>query len=92
MATSSRERGHSEPEEERSAKRAKVESDGKDDQLSDELQPALQRHLPPSHALLGVPPQESFTEAFPSLSEGDVGISEYVDRNVPKIEGIIKQR
>ena len=47
--------------------------------------------LPPSHALLGTPP--SFGEdGSLRIKETDVGISEYVGHDVPRIEGIIKQR
>jgi tRNA pseudouridine13 synthase len=48
--------------------------------------------LPPSHSLLDVPLREESSDAFFRLSESDVGISEYVGRDVPKIAGIIKQR
>jgi tRNA pseudouridine13 synthase len=49
----------------------------------------VEHHLPPSHVLLSC---ERSPGAFPQLSEVDVGISEYVGRHVPKVEGIIKQR
>jgi hypothetical protein len=66
-------------------KRAKVNDEG--DEISQQ-----DRHLPPSHALLGITPEDNTSVVFPRLSEGDVGISEYIDRDVPAIEGIIKQR
>jgi tRNA pseudouridine13 synthase len=47
--------------------------------------------LPPSHVLLGIPPSSSDGFVF-RIEERDVGISEYVGRNVPKVDGIIKQR
>jgi tRNA pseudouridine13 synthase len=49
--------------------------------------------LPPSHRLLGISklPETSDGSAF-RISEVDVGISEYIGKDVPKIEGIIKQR
>ena len=49
--------------------------------------------LPPSHSLLGVrPPEYSEDGSIQRIMETDVGISEYVGHDVPKIEGIIKQR
>ncbi|KAF7332007.1 TRUD domain-containing protein [Mycena kentingensis (nom. inval.)] len=48
--------------------------------------------LPPSHSLLGVPRPQIKDGGVVSLSERDVGISEYIGRGIPKIEGIIKQR
>lgn len=49
--------------------------------------------LPPSHALLGIPtPTYSAADGVLRIMESDVGISEYVGHDVPKIEGIIKQR
>ena len=49
--------------------------------------------LPPSHTLLGAPPPV-YTEdgSMQRIMETDVGISEYIGHDVPKIEGIIKQR
>jgi tRNA pseudouridine13 synthase len=46
-------------------------------------------HLPPSHVLLSCEPSPG---TLPQLSEVDVGISEYVGRRIPMVEGIIKQR
>ena len=49
--------------------------------------------LPPSHSLLGTaPPLQDESGAIIRLMESDVGISEYIAKNVPKINGIIKQR
>jgi tRNA pseudouridine13 synthase len=49
--------------------------------------------LPPSHSLLGTsPPMQDESGAIIRLKESDVGISEYIAKNVPKINGIIKQR
>lgn len=49
--------------------------------------------LPPSHSLLGTaPPLQDESGAIIRLKESDVGISEYIAKNVPKINGIIKQR
>jgi tRNA pseudouridine13 synthase len=49
--------------------------------------------LPPSHALLGAP-RHAGSKSGDGLRimETDVGISEYVGHDIPKIEGIIKQR
>jgi tRNA pseudouridine13 synthase len=49
--------------------------------------------LPPSHSLLGTaPPLQDEHGAIIRLMESDVGISEYIAKDVPKIGGIIKQR
>lgn len=48
--------------------------------------------LPPSHALLNLPPAVYDQDGFRRIVEPDVGISEYVGHDVPPIEGIIKQR
>ena len=49
--------------------------------------------LPPSHALLRAPRHMgSHSGADLRIMETDVGISEYVGSDIPKIEGIIKQR
>jgi len=49
--------------------------------------------LPPSHSLLGTAlPQQDESGAVIRLMESDVGISEYIAKDVPKICGIIKQR
>ncbi|KAI9512222.1 tRNA pseudouridine synthase D [Russula earlei] len=49
--------------------------------------------LPPSHSLLETaPPLQDETGAIVRLMESDVGISEYIAKDVPKISGIIKQR
>jgi len=49
--------------------------------------------LPPSHSLLGTaPPLQDESGAIIRLMESDVGISEYISKDVPKISGIIKQR
>lgn len=47
--------------------------------------------LPPSHSFLGT--VASYAEdGSLRIKETDVGISEYVGHDVPRIEGIIKQR
>lgn len=49
--------------------------------------------LPPSHALLGVSqPGEADEDGFTQMLETDVGISEYVGRDIPPIQAVIKQR
>lgn len=49
--------------------------------------------LPPSHALLGVPEhEESDEDGFVQMLETDVGISQYVGRDVPPVRAVIKQR
>ena len=49
--------------------------------------------LPPSHALLGVARQgEPDEDGFIQMFETDVGISEYVGRDIPPIGAVIKQR
>ena len=49
--------------------------------------------LPPSHALLSTkPPVYGPDGSMQQIMETDVGISEYIGFDVPKIEGIIKQR
>lgn len=49
--------------------------------------------LPPSHSLLGTaPPLQDESGAIIRIMESDVGISEYIAKDVPKMSGIIKQR
>ena len=49
--------------------------------------------LPPSHALLGITRGgDPGGDEFMQMLETDVGISEYVDRGVPPIQAVIKQR
>lgn len=49
--------------------------------------------LPPSHALLNTKtPVYGSDGSMQQIVETDVGISEYIGFDVPKIEGIIKQR
>ena len=49
--------------------------------------------LPPSHALLNTKrPVYGSDGSMQQIMETDVGISEYIGFDVPKIEGIIKQR
>lgn len=49
--------------------------------------------LPPSHALLGITRDgEPGGDGFTQMLETDVGISEYVGRDIPPIQAVIKQR
>lgn len=49
--------------------------------------------LPPSHVLLGTAEPASAPDgSLYKILETDVGISEYIARDVPQISGIIKQR
>ncbi|KAG2141802.1 tRNA pseudouridine synthase D [Suillus bovinus] len=52
---------------------------------------AVESVLPPSHALLGIAPTFS-SNGLRQVLQTDVGISEYISRDVPPISGIIKQR
>ena len=75
-----------------------------DRQPDDDLEPSPKRTklesqslqiesvLPPSHALLGVPLPVAPPGQPLVFMEGNVGISEYVGKSLPKIEAIIKQR
>ncbi|PFH52814.1 hypothetical protein AMATHDRAFT_73940 [Amanita thiersii Skay4041] len=55
-------------------------------------QPQQDHILPPSHALLGIPLPVAPKDGPIKFMEHDVGISEYISRDVPQIEGVIKQR
>jgi tRNA pseudouridine13 synthase len=80
----------------RSPKRTKV------DDLADEHTPdetLITAHenepesiLPPSHVLLGVSSPPISSDGLRQVLESDVGISEYISREVAPISGIIKQR
>lgn len=48
--------------------------------------------LPPSHILLGLSHPQTISGGLRQLLERDVGISEYITRDLPPIRGIIKQR
>jgi hypothetical protein len=49
--------------------------------------------LPPSHALLGITrDREPDGDGFTQMLETDVGISEYVGRDITPIRAVIKQR
>lgn len=48
--------------------------------------------LPPSHSLLGIPLPAAPPGQPINFTEANVGISEYVAKDAPKVEAIIKQR
>jgi hypothetical protein len=49
--------------------------------------------LPPSHGLLGITRDGGADgDGFTQMLETDVGISEYVGRDIPPIQAVIKQR
>lgn len=54
----------------------------------------LENLLPPSRELLGLPPTPQIPPdgVMHRTSEPDVGISEYMGKGLPAIQGIIKQR
>jgi hypothetical protein len=72
--------------EERPTKRLKLES-GEENK---ETKETLVEVLPPSYVLLGRLPRPTGTTS--QLTEQDVGITEYVSKDLSPIEGIIKQR
>lgn len=85
-------------EEGRSSKRARI-----DESLTEEIPLVVVQEgeqddnsesiLPPSHVLLGTsPPSLAPDGSIYKILETDVGISEYIARDVPQISGIIKQR
>ena len=90
----------------RSPKRAKVEDDNKNTDASalpeheeaiitsvDSDSSVVENLLPPSHVLLGASkPAVAPDVTMYRIMEADVGISEYIARDVPEISGIIKQR
>lgn len=92
---------------ERAAKRTKVDENANRDveidtgevttdaveQTSSSENKEHESMLPPSHALLGAPaPVYTADGSMQRIMETDVGISEYIGHDVPRIEGIIKQR
>jgi tRNA pseudouridine13 synthase len=72
----------------RSPKRTKIDESLTGSKSSGD--PELADVLPPSHVLLG--PTLSSDGSIYRILEADVGISEYIASDVPKISGIIKQR
>ncbi|KAL4081653.1 pseudouridine synthase [Scleroderma yunnanense] len=82
-------------EQSRSPKRVKVDtlSTDADEILRSETQCTdPDGILPPSHVLLGNQPSSSSSSTARQLLESDVGITEYISRDVPPVCGIIKQR
>ena len=88
--------------EEPPSKRLKVDNAAEESKYAPDLPAALpiappdspkDTVLPPSHSLLGTtPPLQDESGAIIRLMESDVGISEYIAKKIPKINGIIKQR
>ncbi|EIW82095.1 tRNA pseudouridine synthase D [Coniophora puteana RWD-64-598 SS2] len=72
-----------------SPKRVRVDESVAEDKAHDSPQ-TLDSILPPSHALLGLPPTGDALGV--QVSEKDVGISEYIGHDVAPIHAIIKQR
>ena len=97
MSTSVRER-EDDDSDSRSAKRTKTtESDddrdaGKSSRAVHESDGPAERILPPSHVLLGPSSPQTTSDGLRQLLECDVGISEYITRDISPISGIIKQR
>lgn len=82
MAANPREGDESDGADARPAKRVKV-----DDDAQDTVAAVAEDVLPPSSAILGL------TREDPNrITELDVGISQYISKDVPRIDGIIKQR
>ena len=72
-------------------KRQKI--DDSQDQLQNFAEVVKAPLLPPSHALLRVTRRaEPDDDGFTQMLETDVGISEYVGRDIPPIHAVIKQR
>lgn len=94
MSASIRER-EDDDSEARSPKRTKTtEFDivGKSSQAEQESNEREQSILPPSHVLLGLGSPHTTSGGLRQLLECDVGISEYITRDLPPVRGIIKQR
>lgn len=97
MSASIRER-EDDDSESRSPKRTKTtEFDdthvvSESSQAEHESNKAEQSILPPSHVLLGLGSPQTTSDGLRQLLECDVGISEYITRDIPPISGIIKQR
>lgn len=69
------------------------EAQGIDSETAAAMSSDTQSLLPPSHVLLGTSKPEITPDgAMYRILETDVGISEYIARDVPRISGIIKQR
>lgn len=83
----------------RSPKRTKLDeieqpADAQDVVMVDAVtEEAVESLLPPSHALLNAPaPVYTADGSMQCVMETDVGISEYIGHDIPRIQGIIKQR
>lgn len=77
----------------RSPKRTKTtEFDDNDSDITNKNSQAEESILPPSHILLGLSSPSTTSGGPRQLLECDVGISEYISRDLPPIRGIIKQR
>jgi tRNA pseudouridine13 synthase len=75
--------------DDRPTKRLKLD-EGEKTATLDSLKGTLEDIFPPSYVLLGRPPRS--TGGLDQLAEQDVGISEYISKDLSPIEGIIKQR
>lgn len=86
--------------ESRSPKRTKTTDSELDDnhgtgqasQLVQEPNRDEESILPPSYILLGLSLPQTTSDGLRQLRECDVGISEYIARDLPSISCIIKQR
>lgn len=79
-----------ESEESRPPKRTRVNESSTEEREQEEISESI---LPPSHVLLGTSaPSLAPDGLIHKILETDVGISEYIARDIPKISGIIKQR
>ncbi|KAF8138435.1 tRNA pseudouridine synthase D [Boletus edulis] len=98
MLAAIREREDDDREPTRSPKRIKTSELDDNHTVSESLQAehesqeAQESILPPSHVLLGLSPPQTTSGGLRQLLERDVGISEYITRDLPPIRGIIKQR
>ena len=83
-------------EQERAAKRVKLDSDSNDNVdavltvTEEEATSVPETLLPPSRILLGTRPGQP--TSIGHTEEYDVGISEYISKDLPPIHAIIKQR
>ena len=94
MSASIRQRDIDDSQDGRSPKRTKLDQSVVPGAvLSTETINELENLLPPSHVLLGASePTSTRDGSMYRIVEADVGISEYISCDVPKISGIIKQR
>ncbi|KIJ70068.1 hypothetical protein HYDPIDRAFT_23214 [Hydnomerulius pinastri MD-312] len=97
MSTSITREREDDEEQSRSPKRTKVDSLPDAPAVSETTKNTPDKSepesiLPPSHILLGKSSPPISSSGLRQLLESDVGISEYISRDVPPISGIIKQR